>query len=371
MGRYKNLIFIFIIVISILSGCIGDKSENSDDNDKAPDETFATSIYVSGEDVYISGYREKCTSWDAHEHECNSTDSFPGYWKNEEWHPFDTHDGQVYSIIVSGSDVYCAGYVLENEKSVGGYWKNDTWIALPAIDSSWSSVVKTIVLSGTDVYTGGYCYNNMWRRVAGYWKNGVWNLLSPVDAQWDSEVTTIVVSDGDVYAGGCNSGEGSGFWKNGVWTTLCNYAINSNVLSLAVSGSDVYAAGWRTNLIGDYFPGYWINGTWRGLESPQGLNHGPDSGFDIVLSGSDVYIGGYIIDNDDNDLHRWGSAGYWKNGTWNSLASGELEDKVSQVMAIAVSGTDIYASGLYVKKSGDAAACYWKNDEVIFLKIEE
>lgn len=385
MGRYKTFLLSALIIVTI-SSCSREKSESSDDSEsyKKPDETYATSIYVSGEDVYIGGYREKCTSWNADDLECSDTDSFPGYWKNGEWHPFNTHDGKVYSIAVSGSDIYCAGYILEGEKAVGGYWKNDTWVGLAAIDSSWNAVVKSIVISGSDVYAGGISSkckisDRDFRGgggVAVYWKNEELTSLSTVDSWCDSNVSSIVISGSDIYAGGYNAGEGSGYWKNRTWNTLCNREYNSSVTSLIVSGTDVYAGGYRNNIInfvGHSYPGYWKNGIWTGLVSYEPLEYDSQGFFSMALSGTDLYFGGYIVDEDKS--YRFenveGVAGYWKNGRWKKLASGRMLDVASQVLAIAVSGSDLYAAGFYRKYERVAVACYWKNGEAVYLKTEE
>lgn len=105
-----------------------------------------------------------------------------------------------------------------------------------------------------------------------------------------------------IYAGGVGISESlekidPGYWKNGTWVGLTQLAParNSSAVSLVVSGADVYAGGYNTDSANAGVPGYWKNGTWVGLTP---LDATRDSGvFSLVVSGSDVYAGGYSSDS--------------------------------------------------------------------------
>jgi len=58
-----------------------------------------------------------------------------------------------------------------------------------------------------------------------------------------------------------------GYWLNGSWNDLPSLDSSraSNVRSLVVLGSDVYAGGYSTNSSGVTVAGYWLNGSWNGL----------------------------------------------------------------------------------------------------------
>lgn len=59
------------------------------------------------------------------------------------------------------------------------------------------------------------------------------------------------------------------FWKNGKSRVLPSLdpAGDSEVLSIVVSGSDFYAAGYSTKKSGIKVAGYWKNGKWTALSS--------------------------------------------------------------------------------------------------------
>ena len=58
------------------------------------------------------------------------------------------------SIVVSGEDVYVAGYVYNGSYYVAKYWKNGK--AVPLSDGMGPSIAYAITLSGNDVYVAGY-----------------------------------------------------------------------------------------------------------------------------------------------------------------------------------------------------------------------
>ncbi len=70
---------------------------------------------------------------------------------------------------------------------------NGTWTGLPPLDATKDSDVWSLVVSGSDVYAGGGSYNSSGVVVAGYWKNGTWIGLPSLDATRDSNVRSLVV----------------------------------------------------------------------------------------------------------------------------------------------------------------------------------
>jgi hypothetical protein len=93
--------------------------------------------------------------------------------------------------------------------------------------------------------------------VATYWKNG-----TPVQltTSTNSDVVSISVSGTDVYAIGNQSNNLAEFWKNGVQTPLTSGSTTSGVNQLVVSGSDVYIGGGEIGNSGQGIAGYWKNG---------------------------------------------------------------------------------------------------------------
>jgi hypothetical protein len=124
------------------------------------DQEWATSIFVSGKDVYVCGneFNEGCPN------------SVAKYWKNG--NPIPLTDGSepayAHSIVVSGSDIYIAGIEADpsTRQFVAKYWKNG--IPVNLTDGSAHSGANGIAVSGDDIYVVGYDGPR-----AKYWKNGI------------------------------------------------------------------------------------------------------------------------------------------------------------------------------------------------------
>lgn len=82
---------------------------------------------------------------------------------------------------------------------------------------------------------------------------------------------------------------------------------------------------------------------------------------DIVLSGSDIYISGYIT-----NLNGKNQACYWKNGIMTLLSP---SGKDFEGNAIAVSGTDIYVA--CDEGGGGTKPCYTKNGALTYLSTSQ
>jgi hypothetical protein len=78
----------------------------------------------------------------------------PGYWKNSDWLPLSQPaplGGTINSIVVSGADVYAAGWRKKSpEGTEPGYWMNGTWLSLAPL-----GVVTSLAVYGSDVYAAG------------------------------------------------------------------------------------------------------------------------------------------------------------------------------------------------------------------------
>ncbi len=124
--------------------------------------------------------------------------------------------------------------------------------------------------------------------------------------------------------------------------------LNSNVLAIAISGSDIYIGGNFTDAGGNSNADYiarWDGNTWNALGN--GLN---DSVNAIAISGLNVYVGGAFTDAGGNvNADR---IARWDGSTWNALGSG-LNNNVN---AIAISGSDIYVGGRFTDAGGNANA---------------
>ena len=266
--------------------------------------SFANSIYVSANnDVYVAGYKYD-----------------PNYkikdvavcWKNgvEQALTDGTNEAKAKSVFVSDSDVYVLGHerVGTSATYIHKYWKNDTAVVLNIEDKNGSFSASSIFVSGNDVYVGGAISYGSDSVKAVYLKNdelvelAVWKFTGSINITTMPRVVSIFVSGNDVYACGAD-GTSLVYWKNGTAKKISGADVNS----IFVSGSDVYVAG----------------------SAPYGV----------------LYT----------------QAAYWKNGTMVGFGTG-TPNKYSSANSIYVLGNDIYVSGV---QSSDFV--YWKNGQVVVL----
>ena len=197
----------------------------------------ASSIAVSGNDVYVSGHQSEELSpvgfW---------SNVFAVYWKNGNLVKLTdgSKDANANFIIVSGNDVYVAGVVVtDGAVNKAQYWKNGALVNLT--DGTAEAYANSIAVSGMDVYVAGtqwdgnaINYNDgytVYHRnpIAKYWKNG--NPVNLTDGSKWAEAKSIVVSGADVYVAGFEGGVAK-YWKNGTPVVLGDVSKKSEAYSI-------------------------------------------------------------------------------------------------------------------------------------------
>src|SRR5882672_2970724 len=271
-----------------------------------------------------------------------------GYWINGTWVPLPSPPGttaQVNALSVSGDKVFDAGNWLSASAGVSqfptGYWLDGTWVDLALPSGSTYGVVFSLVVSGNDLYLAGELAPGA---VPGYWLNGTWNGLPVPQGSDYAYALSLAVSGADIYAAGYSASNGNvapGYWVKGTWTGLPLPAgsVTGIVESIVVSGSDVYAAGFA-GPSGAYYagsPGYWLNGNWVGLALPTGQTEGAVTS--LVVSGTDVYAAGF------SESANAIVPGYWLNGAWVGLTVPFGFDG-GEVRSLVLSGGKVYAGGV-------------------------
>ena len=269
----------------------------------------ALSIAVSGNNVYVAGYQ----LWLSY----NSYLPMGVFWKNgisadrDSMNLYFTY--LLRSLAISNNDVYIVGWGTGNE----GYWKNENKITLPVY-----AYTTSITVSGNDVYVAGASSNGGASDVfATYWKNGI--PVNLTNGSKDANATSIAVSGADVYVAGSDKDSVAKYWKNGILVNLTDGSKRGFAESIAVSETDVYVAGtqWDGMSAGNGNRNpiaiYWKNG------NPVKLTDGSTwaEAKSIAVSGNDVYVAGF-----EN-----GVAKYWKNG--NPVILGDVS-KYSEAWSI-------------------------------------
>jgi hypothetical protein len=327
-------------------------------------------IAISGTDVFVGG-------------SFTNAGGVPGAnriarWDGTQWHAVggaNAISGPVYDIALSGTDVYVGGFFF-NAGGVPGAdyiarWNGTTWSGLLSGTFGISNTVNTIAISGTDVYVGGNFTNaggvpgaNNIARWDG--ANNTWNLVGGASAI-NNFVKTIAISGTDVYVGGnfTSAGSVSGAdyiarWDGTNWSGLLSgtFGISNTVNTIAISGTDVYVGGAFINAGG--VPGADYIARWNSANNTWNLVGGASaiSGFfpfvgTIVLSGTDVYVGGFFTNAGNvpgaSYIARWNSA----NNTWNLVGAANAIN--AAVQDIKVSGSSVYIGGQFTNAGGNNA----------------
>jgi len=194
------------------------------------------------------------------------------------------------------------------------------------------------------------------------------SLVVLVPALTEGSLPVEVVSEGgeargvsftynyDIFVAGCE-GNSSGFtvakyWKNDIAVPLSDGTKYSYAEAIAISGNDIYVAGWERDAgIDGEVARCWKNGS----EYP--LTTGYSDAYDICLYGNDVYIAG----KESNGTTM--VAKYWKNGLSVSLTNGNYYASAS---AITISNGEVYVAG-FESNGTKSVAKYWKNGVQVVL----
>ncbi len=273
-------------------------------------------------------------------------------------------NGDVYALAVSGSDVYVGGHFTMAGGVSANYiakWNGSNWSRL---GSGMNNDVSTLAVSGSDVYAGG-AFTMAGGVSANYiakWNGSSWSELG---AGTNMDVSVLAVNGSDVYVGGwltTAGGVGANHiakWNSttGAWSAVGN-GTNGPVYALAVSGSDVYAGGTFTQICGNSACNSgnatvnsiakWNGSTWSALDS--GIGGQPERWVvALAVSGSDIYVGGFFR---TVGVVSATNIAKWNGSAWSALSGGVTDGAVS---ALAVSGSDVYVGGGFHTMGGVSA----------------
>jgi hypothetical protein len=163
----------------------------------------------------------------------------------------------------------------------------------------------------------------------------------------------VVDGSGNLYIGGDFTlvgdviANGIAKWDETNWSALGTVQ-GTYVSALVVIGSDLYAAGYITNVAGiKAHIAKWDGTTWSAL----------DPGFFVsalAVSGTDLYAGGqagsgFAGDEVVNHIAKWNGSNWTELGSWIDRTSR------TRVSALAVSGGDLYVGGRFTMAGGVGA----------------
>lgn len=222
----------------------------------------------------------------------------------------------IYSVIVSGNDIYAVGSTCtgSSETDIPTLWINGQPQAI-GNEGNFNKATSVFV-AGNDVYV---TINESNTNQAFLWKNGESQLLAE---GIESEANCVYVDGDDVYVAGQKDGCPT-LWKNGVPETLGE---SGAALTVLVRNNGVYVAGY----LGSYFSGeaflyVFLNNVdvlAYNLEMTQAKSI-------FVTDDGKVYVAGKVNNN----------AAVWENGNLKILGEGSAESvAVNNAGTIVVTG---------------------------------
>ena len=309
-------------------------------------------------------------------------------------------NGGVNSLVLIGTDLYVGGAFTtvssgtQNAITANRVAKWDTiggaWSPLgSATQNGTGSLVSAMAAMGTDLYVGGSfatvsssAQNAISAKNIARWDTlgSTWSPLGSASLNgMFGQVKALAVDGTDLYVGGAfttassstQSGISARFiakWNTAAntWSPLGSAAqngTNSTVNALVMRGASLFAGGEFTtvsstaqNAISAKNIAQWdtIGGTWSLLGSS--VQNGTNAAvYGLAVSGTDLYAGGIFTTGSSStqngisarSIAKWDTTG----STWSPLGSAAQNGVTRLVLAIAVSGSTVYVGGGFTTAS--------------------
>ena len=278
----------------------------------------------------------------------------------------------VYALAISGTNLYAGG----DFTTAGGIsatnvaqWNGSSWSAL---GSGINGTVRALAISGPNLYAGGNftAAGDISATNIAQWDGNSWLALnSGLDSTHDT-VYALAVSGTDLYVGG-DFTEAGGIaaryiarWNGNTWSALSS-GMNGTIDALLVLGTNLYAGGNFTTAGGLSANGVaqWNGNSWSAFSS--GISSSFPTVYSLVASGTNLYAGGQFVVG--TGLGAGLDIARWNGSSWSALGSGVGGDSLggpNTVYAVAVSGTNVYACGVFANAGGIAATniAHWNGN---------
>ncbi|MBQ4822592.1 hypothetical protein [Aquimarina sp. MMG016] len=198
------------------------------------------SIYVSGDDVYACGLSF-----------LNGV-GVASLWKNGIRTTLENTLSNALSVFVDGNDVYVSGLIRDQTVNISRaiYWKNG--VATVLNNEDYRTNASGIVAKNGNVYIIGEGYDR--NSLAKYWENGIEIDLNNGESFYTA-AESLYVDNTDVYIAGSNpltvtSGDPApALWKNGVISFLDEPTIQGRAVSVTIYKGDVYVMGMTEKIL--------------------------------------------------------------------------------------------------------------------------
>ena len=295
--------------------------------------TWAQSVYVGGE------FNNKAT-----------------IWKNGTPTILSTRSSKIFSVVVDNGIVYAAGYEFDevSHKLVAKLWKNNEEKYAISADlppeQGKLTMIFSVAVSGNDVYMAGVKDG-----IGKMWKNGV-EELGYTNAQ---EVRSVLIRGNKIFAAGSTISGEAVVWENGalLYTLTAGTYLTNEAHSIAIDDNgDVYTVAyeWIEIGIGD---GKWLPKVFKNNAEFYTLGTiGTNSkhGLGLYISNGIIYVAGHELISGKGYVAK-----LWTDGVDANLVTDATQG--SFALSVFVQGNDVYVTGY---QFSNGKALLWKNNGV-------
>jgi hypothetical protein len=273
-------------------------------------------------------------------------------WNGSSWTALGSgRDDTVHALAMNGTTLYAGG------QFTGGIakWNGTSWSSLGSgLGAAFNPMVRALAVSGGNLYVGGYFKtaggvpaNNIAK-----WDGSTWSGLGDGLGPY---VYALAATEDGVYAG---DGSTVKRWAGGSWSAVGIY-LERSVLALAVQGTNVIAGGefkFTANQVPADHVAKWDGTAWSLLAGPPETRTLNDKVHALAVAGGELYVGG--------DFTQVGAVpangiAKWNGESWSALGDGLVGGRrytyngtSETVLAIAVSGSNLYAGGYFTNAGG-------------------
>lgn len=292
------------------------------------------------------------------------------HWNGQEWRSMGSvpHFSNIYALAAVSGKLWAGGSfsLIDNVPARHlASWNGDSWeTAGVGADGDVDGAVYALKAMGRQLYAGG-----VFLRPGGTpashvarWSGAFWSALGGGIGQGADAYTFAMTTHGnDLYVGG-DFGQIGGIeanriarWDGNAWHALGDgpdNGVNGLVTALAFVGEDLYVGGYFTQAGGAsaQYLARWDGTAWHALpEQPSDAVHA------LAANGDQLYVGGYFTRTGDRTTNH---VALWQGGQWRSLGGVNVATigTNSVVLALAVSGNDLYVGGEFSRAGGQTAS---------------